>query len=244
MSTQKGEPVEYGPPQLPAITSETAAVLSLIERAARDPNVDLDKMERLFAMRDRIRAQTAEDAYAAALSEMQPKLPIVDEKGFHEGTKRTYAKWDDVSEALRPVLSAFGFSLQFRSRQEPGKVYVTGTLRHRAGHKEETTVELPADTSGQKNAVQGVGSSQSYGMRYAAKLLLGLSSRKSDDDDGKTAGGAVTDEQADRLRGLLTETKSDVGKFLEFLKAESISDIPAKDYERAIRLLETKRMRM
>ena len=38
--------------QMPAQT-ETAALISMIERAARDPSVDITKMERLFEMAER-----------------------------------------------------------------------------------------------------------------------------------------------------------------------------------------------
>ncbi len=37
-------------PQVPAIANEAGALISMIERAARDPSVDIDKMERLFLL--------------------------------------------------------------------------------------------------------------------------------------------------------------------------------------------------
>ncbi|MBK6599189.1 MAG: hypothetical protein IPG25_15440 [Proteobacteria bacterium] len=36
--------------------NDSGAMISMIERAARDPSVDLDKMERLFAMKERMEA--------------------------------------------------------------------------------------------------------------------------------------------------------------------------------------------
>ncbi|HET9820175.1 MAG TPA: ERF family protein, partial [Rhodanobacteraceae bacterium] len=50
------------------------------------------------------------------------------------------------------------------------------------GHREETSITLPADTSGSKNAVQAVASSTSYGKRYTAGALLNLTSHGEDDD--------------------------------------------------------------
>jgi hypothetical protein len=46
----------------PAIVpvSESAAIFQIIERAARDPNVDVDKMERLYAMQELFRVQFAD----------------------------------------------------------------------------------------------------------------------------------------------------------------------------------------
>ena len=63
-----------------------------------------------------------------------------------------------------------------------------GVLRHEAGHKEEAELQLPADATGGKNAVQAVGSTLTYGQRYVARMLLSLTSRPSEDDDGQAAG--------------------------------------------------------
>src|SRR3546814_13380927 len=52
-----------------AQTSESSSLLAVISRAASDPNVDLDKMERLLAMQERIVARQAEALFASALSE-------------------------------------------------------------------------------------------------------------------------------------------------------------------------------
>ncbi|KWT70724.1 Recombinational DNA repair protein RecT (prophage associated) [Hyphomicrobium sulfonivorans] len=51
----------------------------------------------------------------------------------------------------------------------------------------------------------------------------------------------VTDEQADILRALITETGTNPDKFLEFAKAESVSDVQAKEFPRLKATLEAKK---
>jgi hypothetical protein len=165
--------------------SQTDALLSIIERAARDPSVDIDKIERLAKMFEAAEARRAKTAYAAALAGMQIELPEVTEYGkidLGKGKPQKYALWEDINEALRPVLARHGFSLSFRTGRTPDRVTVTGVLMHRDGHSEETTLELPIDASGSKNAVQAIGSSTSYGKRYTAGALLNFTSRGEDDD--------------------------------------------------------------
>lgn len=190
-----------------AQSSESAAIFSIIERAARDPNVDIDKMERLVRMKLDMEAHAAKASYLAALAEMQPKLPVInkrgtisknvkDDRGNNTGRQEAmtkYAKWEDVVEATTPVLSAHGFSLSFRVAQPtPDRVAVSGVLGHRDGHTEETALSLPIDNSGAKNNVQGWGSSVSYGKRYTAFALLNISARGEDDDgNGGHKGGAA-----------------------------------------------------
>lgn len=160
--------------------SESVGLLPMIERAARDPNVDVDKMERLMAMMERVEARNAEAAFSADLAEMQDALPSIGERGNAAG-RYTYALWEDINAAIKPVLKRYGFALSFRTDFTDG-IAVTGVLSHKSGHKIETTIKLPSDASGNKNAVQAVASSVSYGKRYTASALLNLTSHGEDDD--------------------------------------------------------------
>lgn len=248
-------------PTSPARASESDAVLAMIERAARDPAVDISRMEQLFAMRERMEAMQAKRDFAAAMSEMQPGLPTIDQRGniliHKKGDERPgkdreviqstpYALWADINEAIRPVLATNGFALSFRTGQTPeGKITVTAILSHRGGHEIETTIILAHDSTGSKNSVQAVGSSISYGKRYTAGLLLNFTSRApaDADDDGRKAGQAnsITEEQADHLRKIALEVRADMPRFLAFFKADDIESIPAASFQKAVTLLEAKR---
>lgn len=166
---------------LPQPSGEGSTILAVISRAASDPNTDVDKMERLMAMYERIESKRAVAAYQADLAEMQDSLPSIGERGSAAG-RYTYALWEDINAAIKPVLKRFGFALSFRTDCQKDGISVTGVLTHREGHREETTISLPADGSGNKNAVQAVASSVSYGKRYAAGALLNLTSHGEDDD--------------------------------------------------------------
>lgn len=192
------QPVRSGPVMLPAtVTDQTSAIIAVIERAATNPDIDVEKMERLLAMQERILTRQASAAYMAALAQMQPKLPPIPERGGIKdrsgNVQSTYALWEDIVERITPVLAEHGFAISFRVGQTDSVLQVTGVLTHREGHSEQTTIPLPLDSSGSKNAVQSVGSSVSYGKRYTASALLNLTSRprdpsQSEDDDGQRAG--------------------------------------------------------
>jgi hypothetical protein len=174
---------------LPVSRTDGSAILAVISRAASDPNTDVDKMERLMAMYERLQAKQAEADFAAALAEMQDELPSIGERGNAAG-RYTYALWEDINAAIKPILKRHGFALSFRTDPADG-IAVTGILSHRSGHKAETTIKLPPDTSGNKPQVQAVASSVSYGKRYTAGALLNLTSHGEDDD-----AFAATDQKA------------------------------------------------
>lgn len=232
----------------PAVASEASAIFQVIERAAMNPQVDIDKMERLIQMQERIMERNARSAYAAALADMQPNLPVIAERGGIKNNsgkvQSTYALWEDINDAIKPVLAKHGFALSFRTGQEDGRIIVTGILSHRDGHREETTMHLPLDTSGSKNAVQAVGSSTSYGKRYTAQALLNITSR-GEDDDGKAAGDGptISNDQIGDLQAMIDDVKADKGKFLAYLKVDSLASIPVSKYKGAVDALNAKRGR-
>lgn len=220
-------------------TGEAASLMEVISRAAADPNTDVEKLERLMAMYERINDRSAKAAYFAALSEMQDELPSIGERGEIKigNASQKYALWEDINKAIKPILTKHGFALSFRTGQQDTKIAVTGVLSHRAGHSEETTIHLPSDTSGSKNAVQAVGSSTSYGKRYTTAALLNLTSG-GEDDDGKLAGGGfVTADQAQTLRELITRTKANIEGFCKHFKIEAVPELPASKYKTAVEML-------
>lgn len=192
-----------------AVQSDTAAMISMIERAAANPEVDPEKLIRLYDLHERMQAKSAEKAFYESMAEMQPHLPVVEhtkkigytDKSGKEVVKGTYTPWEDIDELVRPIYTKYGFGLSFQVDQSPNTpVCITAIVMHRAGHKTETTIQLPADSSGSKNAVQAVGSAITYGKRYAACAALNITTRgvdgETDDDDGEKAGQEMNASQA------------------------------------------------
>ena len=224
------------PAAAPAVHDDASAVLSMIDRVLANPDMPVEKLEQLFNLHQRVQADNAKRSYYAAFARLQAALPAVARKGTAHNDKK-YARFEDIMEAIRGPLSENGFSVSFRTAQPDGKLSVTGVLAHAAGHVEETTLTLPQDVSGGKNAVQAWGSSASYGKRYALLTLLGIATQ--DDDDGKTAGmGETIDEkQYVELSKLIKDTGTDLATFLAIGGLESLSDMMAKDFKAAKALL-------
>src|SRR5690349_1326952 len=104
MSAVKNALVEHDPTQSAPIVpvSESAAIFQIIERAARDPNVDLDKMERLMAMREREMTRIAQTAFNVAMKEAQAEMPQVVRNAKNTQTNSLYARYETISDAIQP----------------------------------------------------------------------------------------------------------------------------------------------
>ena len=219
--------------------SEAASFIQMIERAARDPSVDIDKIERLMQMHERMLARQAQATYDAAFATMQTELPQMPERGKIKnksgGVQSTYALWEDINDIIKPVLSRNGFALSFKISNRDKFSVVTGTLSHKSGHRESSVFELPLDISGSKNEVQGLGSSTAYGKRYVAGALLNLTSR-GEDDDGVGGHRMAEGVKADFLSAI--EALSDMPAAEALWKTISAAtaaagDVPANDELRA-----------
>lgn len=171
-------------------------VVSMIERVALDPNVDISKLEKMLEMKERMDAHKAKEAFAAAFAAASANFPTIPLNGKGHNNK-PYALLKDILSATRPVLSEFGLALNF-SIDSGEAIIVTAKLMHKEGHSETTSITLPRDASGSKNAVQAVGSSQTYGQRYTAQAILGLSLGDDMEDDGRGAGAPPSQPPAPR----------------------------------------------
>jgi hypothetical protein len=224
---------ERQPAAAPALSKEPISILEIVQRAASDPATDVEKLERLMAMAERFQEREAQTAYFAALARLQDELPEIQERGeikIGNGPGQKYALWEDINKAIKPILKAHGFALSFRTGTADSKITVTGILSHEAGHKEETTIHLPADASGSKNAVQAVGSSTSYGKRYTASALLNITTRGGDDDGLSAVGNApITSEQLEEITSMLAQCNGDPEKFAKVLKVDHLGAIRQKD---------------
>ncbi len=182
---------------------ESTAIIRVIERAALNPDVDIEKMERLLQLQERVLDRQALMAYSAAMAAMQTELPSIVERG--QGNNGAYATLEDIVDTVRPIMKKYGFAVSFRIQTQERGIQVTGVLMHQDGHREETSMMLPADTSGSKNAVQAFGSSTSYGKRYVLCALLNITTR-GQDDNGQAAATPirlVTPFQAGQLQQLI-----------------------------------------
>ena len=224
--------------------AQTLAMVSVIERAAHSKDVDVEKMERLLAMQERILARDAVMQFNTAMAEMQSELPVITEKGkimVNNQVRSTYATFEDINDAVKPILQKHGFAMTFRTEVKDNQIAVTGVLMHRAGHREETSLPLPSDTSGSKNTVQAIGSSVSYGKRYVMSALLNITTRGEDDDGGGAGTQYISDSQAADLNALLEEVGADKGAFCRYFKIESVEKLPVNAYKQAIAMTEAKR---
>lgn len=165
------------------------SMMSMIERAARDPAVDIDKLERLFALRERMVAADKKTAYNAAMAIVQSKIKPVYRDAMNQSTSSAYARLETISDAITPIYTAEGFSLSFDTGDSPkaDHIRIICEVMHSAGHTAEKHFDLALDNVGikgnpNKTAVQASGSTISYGRRYLKLMVFDVVLTNEDND--------------------------------------------------------------
>jgi hypothetical protein len=166
----------------------------MIERAARDPSIDIDKLDRLLLMRERENARVAEQAFNAALAEAQTEMHPVTTDSDNPQTRSRYASYAALDRAVRLIYAGHGFALSFNTADAPGpeQARIVCDVSHVGGHTRRYHIDMPVDGKGARGGdvmtkTHAMGSGISYGMRYLLRMIFNLAIDQ--DDDGNAAGG-------------------------------------------------------
>lgn len=232
--------VPIAPPQ------DTAALLQVIERAATNPDVDIDKMERLMMMHERIVQRNGETAFNDALTACQSEMRPIAADAYNTQTKSKYPTYNALYKALRPIYTKHGFSISYDTGDslKTDHVKVLAYVA-RSSYTRTYKVDMPADGKGAKGGdvmtkTHASGAANSYGMRYLLKMIFNVSIGE-DDNDGNDDAEHLGEGQIADLMALAEEVKADRVKFLKYMGVEKLADIQTKDYSRAVKALEAKR---
>ncbi len=175
---------------------EPPSLLNIIARALHD-GTDIDKLERLLQMQERLIADDRRLAFHAAMAACQAEMEPVARGAYNPQTQSRYAALPAIDKAIRPVYTRHGFALTFGTGtpSTPGYINVTCRVSHSAGHVEEYQLEGHPDTTGtrgqvNKTELHGLGSTISYLRRYLTVLVFNIAIL-TDDDDGNAGGGRI-----------------------------------------------------
>lgn len=217
-----------------------AGLLDVIARAVRDPRVDIDKMERLFQLQERVQARAAEDAFNIAMAAAQAEMRPVSADADNPQTKSRYASYAQLDRALRPIYTANGFALSFDEGEspKPEHVRVICYVSHVGGHTRTYHRDMPADGKGAKGGdvmtkTHAAGAAGSYGARYLLKGIFNVAVGE-DDNDGNDPVEYIDDRQIQTIQDMLSEHSLDTGKFCKYMRVPNVPAILVTDYRNAI----------
>jgi len=178
-------------PEQTATVISGAQIIDLIGRMASDPKSDIDKMERLMAMHERVLERDAEKAFNVAMQAAQAEMPQILRTKKNESTNSKYALLEVIDKVTKPIITKHGFSMSFGTDDCPqdGHYRVTCIVSHSDGFSRKYNADVPADGVGPKGTrnktpTHAFGSAMSYGRRYLKCMIFDIATT---DDDGNGA---------------------------------------------------------
>ena len=218
-----------------AIRETTPAMLLSM---AIDQGADLDRLEKLMLLQERWESTNARKAYSQAMAGFKANPPEIekDRKVAFGTTKYNHATLGNVTDKINSALSQHGLSAGWTTKQEGKSVTVTCRITHVLGHYEETSLTADLDTSGAKNSIQALGSTITYLARYTVLALTGLAT-KDQDNDGAGTVEYISDKQLSTICDLINGKDIDQAKFLKYMGCETLEQIQASDFNKAINSL-------
>ena len=195
---------------------EETQVDTFISQAIKG-NLPVETMERLFSLREKVKAEQAKEAYTEALANFQANCPIIvkTKKVMNKDgrtVRYTYAPLDTIIEQIKKPLADNRFSYTWTVKNAEGKITAIAKITHKLGHSETSDFTVPIDLEGYMTAPQKVASSLTFAKRYALCDALGIST--GDEDTDATDVGKEPEAKSDKskilflLRSLKKEAKT------------------------------------
>jgi len=247
-SEVSAELVKAGEQQVAPQQQPADQLLAVIAAAARDPQVDVQKMAQLLDMAERIKRMEQETVFNRAMKAAQDEIKPVVRDAENSHTRSRYARLETIDERIRPIYTKHGFSLSFNSAEprEKGAVRVLCDVRHEAGHTKTYELEGALDLTGakgssNKTSIQGLGSSVSYLRRYLTLMIFNVT-LKNEDNDGQGDGEFISEDQVQTILTLLKDCgiKPDNRNFLAWAGASCVEHISKIAYPRIVAKLDAK----
>ncbi|WRQ13057.1 essential recombination function protein [Vibrio phage vB_VpM-pA2SJ1] len=170
-------------------TSVSATPAQLLSMAVQQ-GADLDKLEKLMDLQERYERNEAKKAFDEAMNEFQSRMPIVPKRGNVDYTSpkgRTaydFGRLEDAVAKASPILKDVGLSFRFKQESTTGGlITVTCVISHRLGHYEENSMSAMPDTSGGKDPIKAMASTNSYLRRYTFTGGFGIVFSGEDDEN-------------------------------------------------------------
>ena len=180
-----------------------ASMFQVLERAATNPDVDVEKMERIYQMVERAEDRAASQAFNAAMVEVQKKVMPIHKSQWNPQTKSNYADLASIATQVNDIFTGEGFFLMFSQGECPkeGHIRVLCDIGHTSGHTVQRYADVPISVEGiggkrMMTDVHGTGSSFTYGRRYLTVMLANLPT-PDNDGNGNQQTRAANAESAD-----------------------------------------------
>lgn len=241
-----------------ALTLPPSATLSaenLISQAIAK-SASVGTMERLLAMRDKLKAEWAREQFNRAMAGFQADCPTIEKTKVVStnsgGEAYRYAPIESIVNQVKPFLQQYGFSYSSGMELLDDKVKVVIKVTHSDGHTETSEMTVPlGNKTNVMSASQVVAAAQTFAKRYAFCNAFGILTGDEDTDARSTPGippsspqnppsepespkpedvkGSISPKQYDFIATLVTKHRENGEQYKTLEEFEQATNLVVKD---------------
>lgn len=161
----------------------------MLNQVLSSSNFSIETLQKILDMRKELKAEYAKEQFDIAMATFQAKCPVIEKVKAGGKTKEAkdpayyYAPLEYIVHCVKHLLEETGLSFSFDTNCEGSRVIATCMIRHRAGHREERTVNL-AKSAGTSimSPTQVEAANMTFARRYAFCNAFGIATGGEDSD--------------------------------------------------------------
>lgn len=157
---------------IPEIAKPATGEAERLMELALTKKADVEVMERLLVMRDKLKSEQAKEAFDKSMATFQAQCPTI--QRTKQGYNYKYAPLEAIVEQVKGLLAESGFSYTFDTDEADGAVIIYCKVKHIQGHMEVSKATITRETTTKMNASQQSGAAMTYGKRYAFINAFGI----------------------------------------------------------------------
>ncbi len=227
--------------------SETMHAIQVMERMAKNKDIDVTKMREIRDFMLQVRADSQKQEFDIALAAAQEEMEPIRADAYNGQTKSNYASHAALDRAIRPIYTRHGFTLSFDTEEGAPEGFVRVVCYVSCkGHTEKRHIDMGNTGKGAKGGdvmttTHAAGSAVTYGQRYLKKMIFDISVDR--DDDGNRSSGPrlkegpkgdvvhISSAQITELQDAIKRSGVPLDKFLGWARVALLEDIPADFFE-------------
>lgn len=191
-------------------TQETTAIQGFITQAI-EKGLPVETMEKLFALREKAKAEFAKEEFVKAMAQFQKECPVIEktkpvyEKGSTTKVRYNYAPLDSIVSQVKVPLANNNLSYDFLTEEDNGFMKITCTVTHAVGHSKSSSFRIPIGTEAFMTDVQKYGARVTFGKRYSFCNALGILTGDEDTDAKEEDDSKIPEDLLSEINKATTE---------------------------------------
>lgn len=179
-------------PEAVVLAAEPGSPEALISLAIQT-GANVDTLERLMAMRDKLKAEQAKKDFDDAMVVFQAEIPTIQKTKIVKTNSGViaykYAPLESIVEQVKKHLADNGFSYSTEIERTAAGVKATCIAKHVGGHQERSSLEVPFGNKTQvMSDTQVTAAAGTFAKRYAFCNVFGIMTGDEDTDGADPAG--------------------------------------------------------